>query len=70
MDEQKTMNEKWELDSREPGNGIQFHDAPDTGKRIPMEGFTDEELRRIMGDEEFKKYKQQDKGIDEIDDAE
>lgn len=61
--QKKTMHEKWESASKEPGNGLHFHDTPDTGKRIPLEGFTDEELKRIMGDEEFKKMK---KNIEEI----
>ena len=67
-EKQKTMHEKWESASKEPGAGLHFHDAPDTGERAELEGFTDEELIRIMGDDEFRKYRQQrDTGIDEID---
>lgn len=63
---QKTMHEKWESASKEPNAGLNFHDAPDTGKRIPLEGFTDEELRRIMGEKEFRKHKAQ---LDEIEET-
>ena len=66
MAKQKTIHEKWESDSKGEGNGIRFHDAPDTGERAKMEGFTDEELLRIMGEEEFRKYKG---NIDEIEES-
>lgn len=66
MAKYKTIHEKWERDSKEPNAGLNFHDTPETGKRIPMEGFTDEELARIMGEEEFMKYK---KNIDEIEET-
>lgn len=67
MARQKTMHEKWASDSAEPNAGLNFHDAPDTGKRIPLIGFSDDELKRIMGEAEFKKYKA---NLDEIDEIE
>lgn len=67
MAKKGTMHDKWESASKEPGHGIRFHDAPDTGKRIPMKGFTDEDLKRILGEEEFMKMKMKE-SIDEIDD--
>lgn len=66
MAKQKTMHEKWESDSKGPDGGLNFHDAPDTGERAELEGFSDEELKRIMGEEEFRKYR---KKYDEIDEA-
>lgn len=62
---QKTMHEKWESDSNEKGSGLNFHDAPDTGERVELEGFSEEEMKRIMGEEEFKKYRQKYDEIDE-----
>lgn len=66
MAKQKTLQEKWESASKEPGNGIRFHDTPDTGRRIPMIGFSDDQLKKILGVEEFKKYKQNIEEIEEV----
>lgn len=66
MAKQKTMHEKWESDSKGPDSGLNFHDAPDTGERVEFEGFSDEELKQIMGEEEFRKYRQK---YDEIEEA-
>lgn len=62
---QKTMHEKWESDSKGPNGGLNFHDAPDTGERVELEGFSEEEMKRIMGEEEFKKYRQKYDEIEE-----
>lgn len=63
---QKTLYEKWASDSKEPNGGLNFHDTTDTGKMIPMEGFTDEEMKKILGEDGYKRYKQQ---FDEIEEA-
>lgn len=62
---QKTMHEKWENDSKGPNGGLNFHDAPDNGERVELEGFSDEELKRIMGEEEYRKYRQKYDEIEE-----
>lgn len=65
-EKQKTLHEKWEIDSREPDGGIGFGEASGDGKMIPMIGFTDEQLKKILGEEKYKKYKEQ---FDEIEEA-
>lgn len=62
---QKTMHEKWENDSKGQNGGLNFHDAPETGGTIELEGFSDEEMKRILGDEGYRKYKQKYDEIDE-----
>lgn len=72
-DKQKTIEEKWALDSKEKDGGLAFHEKPAGAPEfVEIEGFSDEELKRIMGDEQFTKYqewrkkKSVDKGLDEI----
>lgn len=67
MAKQKTMHEKWELDSKGENGGLNFHDAPDTGKMIPMKGFSDKQLKNILGEEGYRKYKMQFDEIEEVD---
>ena len=66
MARQKTIHEKWEIDSREEGGPIRFLDAPNPGKFIPMKGFTEEEMRGFLGDEGYERYKKQ---FDEIEES-
>lgn len=54
---QKTLYDKWKIDSEEPGGSFAFKEAEDTGERADLEGFSEEELRRILGEKEYQKYK-------------
>lgn len=67
MAKDKTLHQKWEADSKGPDGGLNFHDAPEDGKMIPMEGFSDEELKEILGEDGYRKYKAQFDEIEETD---
>jgi hypothetical protein len=55
---QITIHEKWRKASEEPGAGIRFHEAPKNAKPVDFIGFTDEELRRILGSKKLKEHKE------------
>ena len=63
---QKTIYEKWKIDSSEPDGGLNFHDAPANAKPVEVEGFTDEELIKFFGADRAEKIKKA-RHIDEID---
>lgn len=69
MGKQKTLHEKWASESKEE-NGIRFHEAPEGAKPVELKGFTEEEMKRMLGEEEYAKYKQRQKAqVDEIDEV-
>lgn len=67
MAEQKTLHERWKMDSQEPDGGIRFHETEDNGERAEIVGFSDEELLKILGEEEFHKLKKS--NIDDIEEV-
>lgn len=67
MAKQKTLHERWKMDSQETGNGIRFHETEDNGERAEIVGFSDEELLKILGEEEFSKLKKN--AVDEIEEV-
>lgn len=65
---QLTIHEKWELASKEPGGGIRFVEGTGSDKPIPMEGFSDADMKRILGEEGYRKQKEL-YGTDEIEEV-
>lgn len=61
---QLTMHEKWDHASKEKDNGLHFHEGE--GKPIPMIGFSDQEIKEILGEDGYQKYREQLDEIEEI----
>ena len=68
MAKQKPLIERWAEESKEKDGGVRIHDVPE-GERKPvkMKGFTEEEMRKILGEEEYEKLKKSQ--VDEIDEV-
>ena len=65
---QLTLHEKWALDSKKENGGIRFVEGTGSDKPIPMVGFSDEDMKRILGEEGYRKQKEL-YGTDEIEEV-